>query len=1197
MAQNTAGAVESALNIFAGLVTYEDPTALPLGASPDCSDMVFQPGGASSRPCLARYFATPLGVVTVTYAKSYVTPSNIRWTFALDSAGNFWAENLTTAGIPGVLFTTTPGSYCKSVTAFGREYVAISDGLHGTDIPYQLTGLADGTIQIDRVTQDGPGAGPNVASLPFPSVAMVASGSPLVLTVASIITSGYTTVQYPNGSGGYTTLSFYATLTVTVSSGASALTQNVPITIAGNGYSPFNASTFVSQVISDTEFTVTATGFFATPETGAGGTATATGSVTLTRTNNIVAVTTAAAHNLQVGFQVQIAGVASTQVGGGVASISIDNENLPGIATVTTNNPHGLIPGSDINVSITGVGGVAVGGGIASIGCQGEVVTVTTNTAHNLYPGASVNIASTGTQLDTTGAIVLAVTSATVFTYAYVSTPISESGSGTVTLNWPVPDTPEPTYFNVLACPTATTFQIAINYSDGTWTSGTITYAWNGNFFVQSVPSSTTFTYQQYGPNTSTTSVGTVTPYGQAAPGLHQMQVFFINRQGGVTTPSPPVTFAANGGQFISVTNIPIGPPNVIARVIAFTGAQGAFFFYLPTQPQVNGQFTGTATQINDNTTESAIFDFGDATLFDGEGISEQGNNLANQIVLEGALGFGYYGSRLFTYGQRNVIDNLLNMGFDGGYLPSSNTLPTGWDGGGAGTIATGHFGFGWETSGTALTQSMYQDYLGVPIATPNEMYSFRAWLSKAGTVTATISSASTSFSSTVTLTATGAGFLQGNFSVAMPVTIPSDLTLGITGTNSVVVDEMAIIYRTQPFLNTMFASYFDNPEGMDGVSGVIGPQDDTHQVLGLFILRDNLYMLTQDPNGRLHETSQGLTEPADWVVTQYASSSGTVSAFAVTVSQADDATGTGAPAWASWYSINGYQIFGGDEPENISSEIQRPAGSNFPGAPPDLTSLNPAALLTVWSFVDQQNKILYVGIPSGSATAPSKIFVLTYTGLTSAAAIAGSPPVHRSLTGKLIASDLGRKWCPYQLPMNGGAMLYQANGQLAATFFGGNGTTPNTGGAQQFGNIYTLSTTKYTDDDYGQRNPYYTTAGFPDKDTEIQNQLGPMKILSYLTEFVPSGVGELTIQILYGTLANLWPIQGTGYLLSADQQFNLPFGGGQATGPRFFVKTLSVPNPEGETASPSTDNAFSISSMSAWLKKNTRMPDRAAWP
>src|SRR6185312_12716823 len=655
------------------------------------------------------------------------------------------------------------------------------------------------------------------------------------------------------------------------------------------------------------------------------------GLITAIRQSNIVTVNTASAHHLQVGYRAQITGLSAFVVGSGVASIVINNEDAPGIATVTMNAVHGLLPGNQITLS--GVGGVAVGGGISSIVCQGQIVTVTTASAHGLTPGSSVDISGTSTDLDTTAAIVLAVTSSTVFTYAYISTDVT-AATGTVTLNWPIPNTPTPFYYEVLEAPTATSFQIQVSYADGTWASGAVTFAWDGTFFVKTVVNSTQFQYQQYGPDATTTGVGTVTPSGQVSPGLKQVQVIFLTRNGYTTAPSPPATIEANGGQYLSVSNIPIGPLNVIARILAFTGADGSYFFYIPTTPQVNGIVVGTQTQIDDNTTESVVLDFSDNTLFAGLGIQVQGNNLPQQIIIEGALSFGYYASRVMTFGQRNRIQNLLNTGFDGGYLPLASTIPTGWDDAltSGGSLAAGHYGGGWSilvatgaNRGT-LSQSFFQDYRGAPIGTQQTQYKVRAWL-KASSVsanlsfTAALTSASTGFSSIATISgasmSTVGSFLEASFSLKTPSPIPSDFLLSIYATSTsgsfiLVVDELSIIYSDNPYLDQIiYASYPNNPEGIDGVSGKFGPSD-THKVMGISELRENLEILTRDPGGHLHETADnGITEPSGWSVNQIGTECGLVSAFGLTNSRADDQTGTGGEEWMAWVSSTGARIFG----------------------------------------------------------------------------------------------------------------------------------------------------------------------------------------------------------------------------------------------------------------------------------------------
>ena len=1269
MAQNPSSpdVKQIPLTTFSGEVTNLNPIALPEGSSPSCSDVQFLPGGVASRACFQRVFATPMGTATVTYGKSYVDNQGTIRNLYLDSSGNLWVENLTTSpGTYTLLTTTTPGSYARSCTAFGREYIAISDGYHGAEVPFQF----DGT-NLDRVTQDGPGSPPVVSSITIPATALQAPSAGSPLTVVSIET---TDLWAPGG--------FYGTATITVTGGALAAIQvNGQIIVAGNSQTAFNVPNAVINVPDDTHIVVP---FYSTSFlSGIGGTVTPTDNITLSRQNNVVTANTDTPHQLQVGFQVQISNTTAEAVGGGINQITVNNESSPGIATVETNSAHGLIPGNF--VTLTGIAGSAIGGGIAAISRQGQVVTAITNSAHNLTPGAFVTIAGVSNGTFNTSVTVQGIPDSTHFTYSQADVDATSSG-GTVTLNWPVTDTQTPNLYQVTACPDPTHFQIELYYSDGTWTGGAVSFAWDGTYFVQSVLSNVSFTYQQYGPNATTSTAGTVTPYGQMSPGAHQCQVAFLTRQGYLTQPSPAVKFESFGGQYVSISNLPIGPANVVARVLLFTGAGGAYFFYIPSVPQANGLIVGTATQINDNTTQSTILDFSDATLFTATAVSISGNNIAEQIILDGALGFGFYGSRLITWGQRNTVQNLLNMGFDGGYLPLTPTLPTGWDyTGTGGALHAGHYGSGWQISVTGgggnfgtITQSLYEDTYSAPIAQANTVYRIRAWLKPSVaasdlTFTVKISSASTSFSTTATILGslmnTNGSWLEAVFSAATPTAIPTDLLLSVYASASattltLLVDELSLIYNTDPYNTGLYGSYVDNPEAFDGVSGSFGPADDTHQVMGIKIIRSNLYMGTLDPGGRLHETAQGTTEPAEWTVNEVASMCGFVSAFAGTDSQADDSTASGGEEWWAWYSSTGARIFGGEYPHKINQEVLRPSGVTFPGAPTDMGNLNVSAQGTVWALNDPTNKVLYFGLPTGTNTAPNQIWQMSYLGLEAAAEIAASPPVHLSLSGKMVTRDLARKWSPWQITMNGAALMYRSPNALTPVFFGGSGQTPGTligtvtsvslashsivtwvsgpqfsgmvpgtsitingvartitlvtsptvlqvagsvsyldavgysySSGSAYGNVYTLSNDIFTDDDYGAVNPFYVTYAMPDRDQEQQMQLGAgMKLAAYFTAFV-SGVGYMTVSILYNSLANTWPLTGTGYLLSTSPTFDLEWGAGQATAQRFFVQFAPYPNAAGSTPSPATDVQFSLTSMMLALKVNKRAPVRGSYP
>ena len=1193
------GDVECSLDLFGGIYTEASPTDIPAGVACAASDMDFIPGSTSSRKGLKKVFATAMGTNTVTYAKTYTDPAGVARNLYLDSAGNLRVENVTASpGTYTTISTTTPGSYAKSVTAFGREYIAISNGLHGADIPLQY----DGT-NLDRVTQDGPGTPPAVSTFSLPGVAMLGPA-----TAAIVLTL---TESDPVGGDGYS----FSAINMYTSSAIDAVNLGSQITIAGypGASAPMNGTWAVTGIYAGSPSLIVLSAYL--PSTTVFSTAAATGTivgssggVTMVRAQNIVTVVTGTtvagsvtlgtAHQLQVGYQAKISNVTAATVGSSVTKIVINNADLPGIATVTTSAVHGLIPGAYI--SLTGVTAVTVGTAAAVTATRaGQVVTVDTSTAHGLSPGAVITTSGFTTQTSfNTTAVVAQVMSTTKFTFFQADVDSSDTG-GTVTINWPIPDTPTPQSFQVVAAPTATTFQIAINYSDSPasgWTNGTVKFAWNGTFYVKEVIDATTFQYQQYGPDATSTVVGTVTPYGQCAPGKHQLQVFFLTRDGYTTRPSPPVTFTANGGQYISVNNIPIGPSNVIARGLAFTGANGAYFFYIPSQPQVNGQAVGTQTLIEDNTSISAVLDFSDNTLFAATGISIQGNNLANQVVIDGALGFGFFGSRLVTYGQRNTVQNLLNMGFDGGYLPSATTLPTGWTNTVAGAaLAAGRYGSGWLITTSAgagakgtLTQGVHEDAYGAPIARGSTRYKIRGYFLASAvtsnlTFTASLTSVTASFSTTATISgslmSTTGSFLEATFSAVTPVDIPSDLTLSVyassvTTSPTLLIDELSLIYADNPYLDGIaYGSYVNNPEGFDGVSGKFGPAQDTHKLMDFGLISNNLYVLTQDPSGRLHEViNNGVTEPSGWQVDEIDANCGALSAFGMTRSQADDATAAGGERWFAWASASGARIFGGGQPWKISQEIQ-----------PDWDSINTAARLTIWAVNDNKARVLYFGLPLGSATAPNKVYIMSYRNLDSATQIANADPVRIGGRGQLAAFDNSRKWCPWAMTMNSAAMLNRSAGSQSLTFLGGNGQT--LGAAVSYGNVYTLSAAYLTDDDYGRIYPYYTSYFFVTQEDEQALGLGAhRKTLAYLTAQV-SGVGTITITPYVNNLSNPWSFVCTR-TLALNPNYDLEWAGGSVTGQRIAFK-ISVSPTSG------TDNSLTIQKLVPILRAAARLPLR----
>jgi len=99
--------------------------------------------------------------------------------------------------------------------------------------------------------------------------------------------------------------------------------------------------------------------------------------------------------------------------------------------------------------------------------------------------------------------------------------------------------------------------------------------------------------------------------------GVHQCSVIFQTRQGYLTAPGPATSWTASGGKRAVVTNIPTGPSNVVARILCFTGAGGASFYYVGAGGTL---FSGNMI-LGDNTTTSLVVDFSDAILLAGTNV------------------------------------------------------------------------------------------------------------------------------------------------------------------------------------------------------------------------------------------------------------------------------------------------------------------------------------------------------------------------------------------------------------------------------------------------------------------------------------------------------------------------------------------------------------------------------------------------
>ncbi|HEV2305984.1 MAG TPA: hypothetical protein VGR93_10725 [Candidatus Acidoferrales bacterium] len=145
------------LTTFGTWMTLLDPSDVPPGMSPDARDVEFFPGGVRTRPGLVSIFSALGGLPSINGMKTYITTNLVQRLLVLDSQGNLSKEIS-----PGVLSIVSgiisPGLFPVSTTYFGREYMALSNGTLGADLPRQY----DDTY-LDRVSQIGPAEGPVVA--------------------------------------------------------------------------------------------------------------------------------------------------------------------------------------------------------------------------------------------------------------------------------------------------------------------------------------------------------------------------------------------------------------------------------------------------------------------------------------------------------------------------------------------------------------------------------------------------------------------------------------------------------------------------------------------------------------------------------------------------------------------------------------------------------------------------------------------------------------------------------------------------------------------------------------------------------------------------------------------------------------------------------------------------------------------------
>jgi hypothetical protein len=724
---------------------------------------------------------------------------------------------------------------------------------------------------------------------------------------------------------------------------------------------------------------------------------------------------------------------------------------------------------------------------------NGFLVTITTTTAHGLSAGQSVTVAGVGVAGYNGTFPIVAIPSITQFTYVLGTPGLVASGGGTA------------------ASATATILTAAAHgFVTGqlVTTAGIGVSGYNGTFQITGVPDSTHFTFTALSGGLAASGGGTAAAAGNVASGVHQVCVIFQTRQGYLTKPGPATSWTASGGKRAVITNIPTGPSNVVGRILCFTGAGGASFFYVGGGASL---FSGNMI-ISDNTTTSLTVDFSDAILLAGTNV----DNLFRLVELGDCAGVIDYAQRLFWWGERNRMDNWVNLGFDGGFTgPLLPHYPLGWTpdpvfapGGtdeenfvvwaGAYSIV----GNGATITRGLMTQSAVKDSLGAPLIQANTNYTVRARCARnstlvQGTLHIHLYSASAPLS-TVGLQLTAAqlttSYVEYTAELTPPLaSIPGDLLLRIyaDGTpnqnGQFYIDSIEIFPTAQPSNTSLVrASRVEDPESYDGIDGLLSIAENNGQAIrAAFKMRERLYFVKEHS---LHVTQDdGVNEPALWSIAEVSRRVGTPSVRGVGIGE----------DWVVIAHRTGLYIFSGGEPVKISQEIQ-----------PTWNQINWQYRHTLWVTVDTKERRIFVGVPLGSATSPNKILMLDYHDLYDADLIASRPPINITFTGRKAANDMTRKWSPWTVAANACALIERTNGTSVVAMGGG---TPGVGGGGATGKVYQLSDTQLSDD--GAAIPsYYTTHYFPERAVEQSLGLGAhRKLFSYLTMFV-EGAGSLAL-------------------------------------------------------------------------------------
>jgi len=469
--------------------------------------------------------------------------------------------------------------------------------------------------------------------------------------------------------------------------------------------------------------------------------------------------------------------------------------------------------------------------------------------------------------------------------------------------------------------------------------------------------------------------------------GYHYLFCIFVTDNGYWTRPSPFAQVSVAAGQQIDVTNLPIGPPGTMARLIAMTGAYASAttiptnFFHIPQSTMV----------VADNSTTTATINYADTTLQSAISM----DYLFDQVVLRGARGAIPYNGRMVVWGANTSLPEdpynavAMNFDFDGGF---NGAVPLAWTqitAGGSKANPAGAVGdcFRITGDGVALTRGTIESGImwkanvvsglqtgtsyGVRLSVRTSATAFTGRVIRVGFVNPSFTSRSSDFN----LSNFGTDFIY--LESTTPLILSTDkfdastrIRIGMNDStplsNGDVVDFQSVELFDMNTTSTRSVLYISNigePEAFvdpDGLREIAA--DDGQSVRDCFVLRDNLYAVKDHSFYAVSDPSGGgsITDfPNSWPVTRASDNVGGVSVRSTY-------TGDG---FAVIFSPIGIYRWDGGIPQKLSYEIE-----NVTNRIDWYTAQRFA-----WITVDADAERVLLGVPDGHFDLGSLYLELSY--------------------------------------------------------------------------------------------------------------------------------------------------------------------------------------------------------------------------